>query len=250
MVKTLWILETQFDRAELISKQQLWNPVKFSVVVNMPSSDPLLLYTAASPNGECGKMSILLEELKDAYGLEYAFRNIDIRINPNGRIPALVDPSRDGFIVFESAAIVLYLAQATRWYRANARASRALLPVRARTDALPTVFGPITHPHVMISIKVLNERLSGREYLVGPGKGRYGLADINAFPWIRAHRWAGVENLNDYPHIQAWLDRIYERPQAKRGLDVPDPTRANMTKEEEEKLIASVQQWMFGPKGR
>ncbi|KAF8713389.1 Glutathione S-transferase, C-terminal domain, partial [Rhizoctonia solani] len=247
----------------------------------MPSSDPLLLSIG-------GKVSILLEELKDAYGLEYAFRNIDIRnneqkepwflkINPNGRIPALVDPSRDGFIVFESAAIVLYLAQASIAFKVITSSYDPITEPDSYSEQLQWIFfthggiGPMQGQaghfyrfapeqipyaldryvnEVKRLYSVLNERLSGREYLVGPGKGRYGLADINAFPWVRAHRWAGVENLNDYPHIQAWLDRIYERPQAKRGLDVPDPTRANMTKEEEEKLIASVQQWMFGPKGR
>ncbi|KAG8753573.1 glutathione S- transferase, nitrogen catabolite repression regulator, partial [Ceratobasidium sp. 423] len=95
---------------------------------------------------------------------------------------------------------------------------------------------------------VLNGHLDGRDYLVGPGKGRYGLADMNAFPWVRAHRWAGIEHMDDYPNVQAWLNRISERPQVKKGLDVPDPTRATMTKEEEDKLVESVRQWMFGDK--
>ncbi|CCO28633.1 glutathione S-transferase [Rhizoctonia solani AG-1 IB] len=84
------------------------------------SSNTPLLYTVGTPNGF--KASIILEELKAAYGLEYAVQKIDfqkneqkepwfLKINPNGRIPALVDRSRDNFAVFESAAILLYLAQ-------------------------------------------------------------------------------------------------------------------------------------------
>lgn len=49
---------------------------------------------------------------------------------------------------------------------------------------------------------VLNDRLTGRDYLVGPGKGTYGIADINAFPWVRIWRWAGVESLGDFPNVE------------------------------------------------
>ncbi|CAE7231970.1 unnamed protein product [Rhizoctonia solani] len=250
----------------------------------MSSSNELLLYTAASPNGY--KVSILLEELKEAYGLQYTFRNIDIRnneqkepwflkINPNGRIPALVDPSRDNFIVFESAAVILYLAQ--HYDKERKFSYDPVTEPNLYSEQLQWIFfthggiGPIqgqaghfyrfapeTIPYALdrfinevkrlYSGKFLNEHLSNRDYLVGSGKGRYGLADMNAFPWVRAHRWAGIENMDDYPHVQTWLNRISERPQVKTGLDVPDPTRATMTKEQEEELVASVRQWMFGPK--
>ncbi|KEP49183.1 glutathione S-transferase, carboxy-terminal domain protein [Rhizoctonia solani 123E] len=248
----------------------------------MSSTDTLLLYTAASPNGY--KVSILLEELKDAYGLEYTFRNIDIRnneqkepwflkINPNGRIPALVDPLRNNFIVFESAAIILYLAQ--HYDKERKFSYDPVTESDAYSEQLQWIFfthggvGPMQGQaghfyrfapekipyaldryinEVKRLYSVLNERLSDRDYLVGSGKGRYGLADMNAFPWVRAHRWAGVENMDDYPHVQAWLNRISVRPQAKAGLGVPDPTRATMTKEQEEELVASVRQWMFGTK--
>ncbi|CAE6460607.1 unnamed protein product [Rhizoctonia solani] len=248
----------------------------------MSSSDALLLYTAASPNGY--KVTILLEELKDTYGLQYTFRDIDIRnneqkepwflkINPNGRIPALVDPSRDNFIIFESAAITLYLAQ--HYDKDRKFSYDPVTQSDSYSEQLQWIFfthggiGPmqgqaghfyrfapeqITYAldryvnEVKRLYSVLNERLSGRDYLVGSGRGRYGLADMNAFPWVGAHRWAGVETMEDYPHIQAWMDRISERPQTKKGLAVPDPTRANMTKEDEEKLVESMRQWMFGAK--
>lgn len=51
---------------------------------------------------------------------------------------------------------------------------------------------------------VLNDRLTDREYLVGPGKGKYGLADINAFPWVRSWRWAGVDSLDEFPNVAVW----------------------------------------------
>ncbi|CAE6442385.1 unnamed protein product [Rhizoctonia solani] len=205
----------------------------------MSSSGTLLLYTAASPNG--GKVSILLEELKDAYGLQYTFRNIDIRnneqkepwflkINPNGRIPALVDSLRGDFIVFESAAIVLYLAQ--HYDKDRKFSYDPVTEPNSYSEELQWIFfthggiGPMQGQaghfyrfapeqipyaldryvnEVKRLYSVLNERLSGHDYLVGPGKGRYGLADMNAFPWVRAHRWAGVEHMNDYPHVQASL---------------------------------------------
>ncbi|CAE6507723.1 unnamed protein product [Rhizoctonia solani] len=249
----------------------------------MSASDELLLYTAASPNGY--KVSIFLEELKSAYGLQYTFRNIDIRnneqkepwflkINPNGRIPALVDPLRNNFIVFESAAIIVYLAQ--HYDKERKFSYDPVTESDAYSEQLQWIFfthggiGPIQGqaghfnrfapekiPYALDRFinevrrlySVLNERLSNRDYLVGSGKGRYGLADMNAFPWVKAHRWAGVETMDEYPHVQAWLSRISERVQVKAGVDVPDPTRATMTKEQEDELVASVRQWMFGTKG-
>ncbi|KAJ1299660.1 hypothetical protein OPQ81_009112 [Rhizoctonia solani] len=248
----------------------------------MSSSDTLLLYTATSPNGY--KVSILLEELKDAYGLQYTFRNIDIRtneqkeewylkINPNGRIPALVDPLRGNFAVFESAAILLYLSQhydkdkkfsydpvtEPDFYSEQLQwiffAHGGIGPIQGQAGHFYR-FAPEPIPYVLDRYinevkrlySVLDGRLAGRDYLVGPGKGRYGLADMNTFPWVSVHRWAGVENMDDYPNVQAWLNRISERPQVKKGLDVPDPTRWTMTKEQEEELVVSVRQWMFGSK--
>lgn len=55
---------------------------------------------------------------------------------------------------------------------------------------------------IMRCCLVLNDRLTDREYLVGPGKGKYGLADINTFPWVRSWRWAGVDSLDDFPNVE------------------------------------------------
>ncbi|CUA71315.1 hypothetical protein RSOLAG22IIIB_09496 [Rhizoctonia solani] len=85
-----------------------------------------------------------------------------------------------------------------------------------------------------------------REYLVGSGKGKYGLADINAFPWVRSWRWAGVDSLEASPNVEAWLKRIAERPQVKNGLDVPEPQGLPLIKEEEEKLAEEARK-IFQP---
>ncbi|QRV89827.1 glutathione S-transferase [Ceratobasidium sp. AG-Ba] len=228
------------------------------------------------------KPSILLEELKDAYeGFSYDFQKISfqtneqkepwfLKINPNGRIPALVDRSRGDFKVFESAAILLYLAQHyDKEYKFSYDPAQ---DADLYSEQLQWIFfshggiGPmqgqanhfyryapekipyginryITETKRLYS--VLNDRLTDREYLVGPGKGKYGLADINAFPWVRSWRWAGVENLDAFPHVEAWLKRISERPQVKKGLDVPEPQKPPMSKEEEEKAAEEARKWIF-----
>jgi len=61
----------------------------------------------------------------------------------------------------------------------------------------------------------------GREYLAGPGKGKYSIADINAFTWVRLWEFSGVENLDDFPGVLAWLARIQKREAVAKGLDVP-----------------------------
>ncbi|KAG8750446.1 glutathione S- transferase, nitrogen catabolite repression regulator [Ceratobasidium sp. 428] len=245
----------------------------------MSSSTPLL-YTATTPNGY--KPSILLEELKDAYdGFNYDFQNISftdneqkqpwfLKINPNGRIPALVDRSRGDFKVFESAGILLYLAQ--HYDKENKFSYDPVKDADLYSEQLQWIFfthggigpmqGQANHffryapEKIPYGINryinetkrlysVLNDRLTDREYLVGPGKGQYGLADINAFPWVRIWRWAGIDSLNDFPNVEAWLKRISERPQVKKGLDIPTPQGPPMTKEEEEKAAEEARKWIL-----
>ncbi|KAG8739296.1 glutathione S- transferase, nitrogen catabolite repression regulator [Ceratobasidium sp. 428] len=264
----------------------------------MSSSSTPLLYTATTPNGY--KPSILLEELKDAYdGFNYDFQNISFKvsdvkhqllldlifrfqyqrgaplltikkINPNGRIPALVDRSRGDFTVFESAGILLYLAQ--HYDKENKFSYDPVKDADLYSEQLQWIFfthggiGPmqgqanhffryapekipyginryITETKRLYS--VLNDRLTDREYLVGPGNGQYGLADINAFPWVRSWRWAGVDSLDDFPNVEAWLKRISERPQVKKGLDIPTPQGPPMTKEEEVKAAEEARKWIL-----
>ncbi|KAF8604249.1 glutathione S-transferase [Ceratobasidium sp. AG-I] len=245
----------------------------------MSASNIPILYTAGSPNGF--KTSIILEELKAAYGFKYEFQGIKmqeneqkspwfLKINPNGRIPALVDRSRGNFAVFESAAILLYVAQhydtenkfsydpakdadlyseQLQWIYfthggIGPMQGQASHFVRFAPEKIPYAINRyITETKRLYSI--LDGRLNDREYLVGSGKGKYGLADINAFPWVRSWGWAGLDGIDEFPNVVAWLARIGERPQVKAGLDIPTPQKPPMTKEEEEKTIEQARKWMF-----
>ncbi|KAG8956031.1 glutathione S- transferase, nitrogen catabolite repression regulator [Tulasnella sp. 424] len=243
---------------------------------------PIKLYTAQTPNGY--KTSIFLEELKAAYpGFTYEFQSLSfskneqkepwyLKINPNGRIPAISDPNREDFNVFETAAVILYLIQ-----HYDKEFKLSFDPVNepdAYSEALQWTFfvhggigpmqGQANHffryapEKIPYAIKryndetrrlysVLEARLSdGREYLAGPGKGKYSFADVNGFPWVRGHGWAGIQNFEaDFPNVQAWLDRIEARPAVYEGLGVPARGK-KMTKEEEEKAAAEARAWILG----
>jgi GSH-dependent disulfide-bond oxidoreductase len=199
------------------------------------------LYTAATPNGH--KVSIMLEEL----GLPYEVRAIRLQeneqkepwytaLNPNGRIPTIVDRDNDGFTVFESGAILIYLADKTK---------SALLPTdpKKRSQVLQWLMfqmagvGPMQgQAHVFVryaperipyaitryteEVKrlytILDHRLAGRDYLCD----EYSIADIATWPWVRIHFWADV-SIDDLPNLQRWRDRIRERPAVERGIEVP-----------------------------
>jgi len=246
----------------------------------MAQQAPLLLYTATTPNGF--KPSILLEELKAAYpGFTYDFQKIAfstneqksdwfLKINPNGRIPALIDRSRNNFNVFESAAILLYLEQ---HYDKEFKFS---FDPSTHPDEVSEVFQWIFFAHggvgpmqgqanhffryapekIPYAIKryidetkrlysVLNTRLEGRDYLVGSGKGKYSIADINVFPWVKGWKWSGVESIDEFPNVAAWIERISARPQVVAGLRVPEPVKPPASKEEEEARAAEARKWIL-----
>jgi len=222
------------------------------------SSKSLVLYTAPTPNGH--KVSIFLEELKAVYGsvVDYDVEKIDIStnrqkepwfiaLNPNGRIPVLVDRSRKpepDFSVFETAAILLYLA---RKYDTN-----GIFTFPAGSDDESVMLQWIFFAHGGVGpmqgqahhfrhyapedipyakkryinetarlYNVLNIRLEGREYLAGPGKGKLSIADLNVLPWVRIHQHAGIDTLDAFPNTKAWVERLVERPAVKAGLQVP-----------------------------
>jgi len=250
------------------------------------SPKPFTLWTAATPNGY--KASIYLEELKAAYGpekVDYEAKSLSfakneqkeewfIKINPNGRIPALTDHLRNDFNVFESAAILLYLAQ-----HYDTKHEFSFDPVKEANDyseALQWIFfahggvGPmqgqanhffryapekipyginryITETKRLYG--VLEIRLSengGREYLAGPGKGKYSIADINVFGWVRAWKWCGIESLDFCPHVEAWLGRVAARPAVEIGVTVPGSGhKPNLSKEEEDKIAEEARKWIM-----
>jgi glutathione S-transferase len=199
------------------------------------------LYTAATPNGK--KISIMLEEIELPYTLHpLNLSEMDqkqdwyLKINPNGRIPAIVDRDEDHFAVFESGAILIYLAEKTG----------KLLPsdMKGRSTVIQWLMfqmagiGPMQgQAHVFYRYapekidyaieryqretkrlyKVLDTRLKDKEYLAGDF---YSIADIATFPWISAHRWAGV-GTEDLPNLMRWHKTVRQRPAVKRGMEIP-----------------------------
>ncbi|RJG09647.1 glutathione S-transferase [Pseudomonas cavernicola] len=213
------------------------------------------LYTAATPNGH--KISIALEEL----GLPYQVQVLSfdkqeqktpafLKINPNGRIPAIVDRANDNFAVFESGAILIYLAELTgqlmpQDVKGRSRVIQWLMfqmggvgPMQGQANVFFRYFpeklqGPIDrYQHETRRLyEVLNTHLSEVEYLAG----EYSIADIATFPWVRLYDWAGV-SVEGLEHLQRWLAAIDERPAVQRGLLVPKPME-----EDAEKLVKSGQ---------
>jgi len=221
------------------------------------STKPFFLYTGATTNGH--KVTIFLEELRAVYGsvVDYDFENIDIstmrqkedwfiKLNPNGRIPVLIDHSRNDFAVFETAAILLYLAlhydkEGKFVFRAHTHPddwSVMMQWIFFAHGGVGPMQGQSHHFHRFASedvpygkkryldetkrlYGVLNIRLKDRDYLAGPGRGIYTIADINVFPWIKKHEFAAIESLDEWPDLKAWLTRILERPAVQAGIAVP-----------------------------
>jgi len=198
------------------------------------------LFTAPTPNGY--KVSVALEEMALPYevhalnlleGDQHAewFR----RINPNGKIPAIVDREADDFAVFESGAILVYLAEKTgRLMPAHAKARSITLqwlmfqmgglgPMMGQANVFyryfPEKIPPVIdryHNEVRRLFGVLDAHLDGRDYLVD----ELTIADVACWSWARAYEWAGVE-IEPYPRLAAWIDRLAGRPAFERGTRVP-----------------------------
>ncbi|KAJ7498987.1 glutathione S-transferase [Mycena latifolia] len=224
------------------------------------STKPFLLYTGPTPNGH--KVSVYLEELKALYpNVDYDVEKIDIStnrqkepwfiaLNPNGRIPVLVDRSRNNFVVFETAAILLYLAQhydKNKQFFFDAEAnpneySEMLQWIFFAHGGVGPMQGQANHfnrsaPEDIPYAKkryidetkrlygVLEIRLTDRDWLVGPGRGKLSIADLNVIPWVRIHKYAGVDSIDEFPNVKAWLERTLERPAVQAGIAVPPPPK-------------------------
>ncbi len=215
------------------------------------------LFTAGTPNGY--KVSIMLEEL----GLPYRVRPVDLgrreqkepwflRINPNGRIPAIIDHDEDSFAVFESGAILVYLAEkAGRFLPADARARSRVMqwlmfqmagigPMQGQANVFFR-YAPQKIPYAIERYQaetlrlyqVLERQLDGRKYLVD----EVSIADFAVFPWVRSHEWAGV-SIESLPNIRRWLDTMASRPAVGRGLAVPARTERDSLEAQEKAVIA------------
>lgn len=197
-------------------------------------------YVLTSPNVQ--KIFIMLEELE----LPYRTIKVDVfqgdqfkpeflKLNPNGKIPVIVDHEGPGgpFTVFESGAILLYLADKTGRFLPTDTVQRfeALQWLMIQLTGVGPMFGQLTHfkrfapadnqyslsryqTEVLRLYDVLELRLGRSPYLGGP---EYTVADIATFPWTRTHEWQGVK-WDDHPNLGRWFSAIAERPAVKRAL--------------------------------
>jgi glutathione S-transferase len=198
------------------------------------------LYTATTPNGR--KVSIALEEM----GLPYHVHAIGLRrleqkepwflaINPNGRIPAIVDRGEGDFAVFESGAILVYLAEKCgRLMPAERRArSRVMQWLMFQMGGVGPMQGQanVFHRYFPEKIPVVIERYQNEtRRLYGVMDGRlaisefladdYSIADVAVYPWVAQHDWSGVD-LEPFPNLARWFAQLGARPAVKRGMDVP-----------------------------
>lgn len=200
------------------------------------------VWTWPTPNGH--KVHIALEELDLAYrvipvdiGKGDQFKPEFLAITPNHRIPAIVDPSGpDGrFVLFESGAILIYLAEKTGRLMPPGTADRltCLQWLMFQMGGIGPMFGQYNHfatyaaeklPYAIERYenevkrlhRVLDKRLSETEYLAGP---EYSIADIAAFPWVRNPDRRGIV-LDHYPAVRRWHDAIAARPAVQRGVAV------------------------------
>jgi GST-like protein len=201
------------------------------------------LYTWSTPNGR--KVSIMLEELGLPYnvhpiniGKDDQFTKEFIAINPNSKIPAIVDPEGpDGkpISLMESGAILIYLADKTgKLMPANKRdAYVALQWLMFQMGGVGPMFGQVHHflraakepvPYAIERYTketrrlygVLNERLKDHEYLAG----EYSIADIATYPWVARYEWHKAR-LEDFPDVKRWYAAMSERPAVQKGMAVP-----------------------------
>ena len=203
------------------------------------------LYTAATPNGH--KISIALEEL----ALEYKVIPINlstgeqkqadyVRINPNGRIPTIVDRDEDDFAVFESGAILIYLAEKTGQLLPTnpKKRSQVIQWLMFQMGGVGPMFGQQSHfnnyaPKIAAAEEiaygqsrynrevarlygVMDQRLGEAEYLGGDD---YSIADMATFPWARGHRRRHID-IAEFPNFGRWLEAMKARPAVRRGIDL------------------------------
>ena len=197
------------------------------------------LYTFTTPNGR--KASIMLEEVE----LPYNVHKIDITkndqftpefvaINPNSKIPAIVDHDT-GITVFESGAILIYLAEKTGKLLPTADKERfqVLSWLMLQMGSVGPMFGQLNHfkkfapekiPYAIERYEketlrlygVLDKQLAEREYLCGD----YSIADIATYPWVAIYEFQGL-TLDSHPNLKRWVETMQQRPAVQAGMAVP-----------------------------
>lgn len=232
---------------------------------------PIELYYWPTPNG--WKITIALEEMGLPYNLNLInigageqFKPDFLKIAPNNRMPAIIDPEGpDGepIAIFESGAILQYLARKTGKFGGTSERNRievdqwlmwqmgGLGPMAGQAHHFlkyaPAMKPPNDLPYAKDRYRnetarlygVLNRRLEGRDYVAGA----FSIADMAIWPW--ACLWEGQQqDLTQFPHMAAWLDRMYDRPAVKAGRAVAKEKRGNL---QDNKKAQSV---LFGQKAR
>ena len=200
------------------------------------------VYSSATPNGH--KVTVALEEL----GADYHLIPVNLStgeqkqasflaMNPNGRIPVIVDRDNDDFVVFESGAILIYLGEKfgalyPQDPKLRSRTLQWLMfqmggigPMMGQANVFYRYFPEKIQPAIdryqkecRRLFEVLNTRLAQSEYLACD---EFTIADIANWCWVRTHNWSGV-SIEDLPHLQRWVDAIYERPACQRGVKMPE----------------------------
>jgi GSH-dependent disulfide-bond oxidoreductase len=216
------------------------------------------LFTAATPNG--WKVSIALEEM----GLPYNVRPLSLskleqkeewflKINPNGRIPAIIDHGNGDFAVFESGAILIYLAEKSGMFlpaEAKAR-SRVIQWLMFQMGGVGPMMGqanvffryaPEKIPYaieryqreVRRLFEVMERQLAANEYIAGH---EYSIADIALWSWIAGYSWSGV-SVEGLPQLTRWMNLVGARPAAQKGRNIPPPSDPGKLAESGRKILS------------
>ena len=197
-------------------------------------------YTAPTPNGH--KVSCTLEAMK----LKYETHVVNLMeneqkkpeflaISPNGRIPAIVDRDADNLPIFESGAIMIYLAEKTGKLMPTDLDEKAKVlewvmfqmggvgPMMGQANVFFRYFPEKIQPAIdryqnecRRLFEVLDDHLANNEWLAKD----YSIADIANWCWVRSYKWSGIE-AGDLEHLKRWRDAIRERPASQRGIAVP-----------------------------
>ncbi len=211
------------------------------------------LYTAATPNG--WKISILLEEL----GIDYKVMPVNLTkdeqktpeflaMNPNGKIPVIRDTDNNN-VIFESGAIMVYLAEKYQHFFPKENKYEVLQWLMFQVGAIGPMMGQANvfvryfpekiqvvidryQNEVKRLFGVMDKHLATRDYLAGD----YSIADIANWSWVHIAYWPGIE-IKDFPHLNAWVERIAQRPAAIKGITIPNKVDAETIKKAGQKLI-------------
>lgn len=204
------------------------------------------LYTAATPNG--WKASVALEEMNLPYNV-HAVKLAEgeqkqpefLKLCPNGRIPAIVDRDNDDFAVFESGAIMIYLAEKSGKFLPTDTKGRSEViqwlmfqmggvgPMMGQANVFYRYFPETIQPAIdryqnegRRLFEVLNTQLQEREFLAGD----YSIADMANWCWVRTYEWSGI-NIEGLDHLQRWIKTIAARPAAQKGIEIPEPIKVD-----------------------